>query len=145
MYRLIYKSKSQKPIDWACVEDIMHSSEKHNQINEITGVLLASETHFLQVIEGHYEHVNQTYCRIINDNRHGGFQLIAFHPVDARLFESWSMKGIGVFNFNQQTALALSQKYGEEEGGLRFPLEEWQALALIQDVHIYLKAPDWKQ
>ena len=36
-------------------------------------------------------------------------------------------------------------KYGEEEGGIHFPLEEWQALAMINDIKMMQELPDWKQ
>ena len=54
------------------------------------------------------------------------------------------MKGIGVFDINRDIETELIRKYGEEDGGLRFPLEEWMALALIQDVQLIGGLPTWK-
>ncbi|ARN74818.1 BLUF domain-containing protein [Oceanicoccus sagamiensis] len=145
MYRLVYKSRSAGVIDWDTVEAIMHSSEANNDHNEISGTLLASRTHFLQIIEGKYEDVNDTFMRICHDKRHTRIQLIAFHPVDARLFDGWNMKGIGVFDFNQDIEQTMIEKYGTEEQGVKFPLEEWMVLAMVQDISLYLNIPEWKQ
>lgn len=145
MYRLIYKSQGINPISWTTVETIMHSSEAYNSKNKISGALLATETHFLQVVEGRFEDVNDVFRRIYDDKRHGIIELIAFHPVEARLFDGWSMKGIGVFDLNKSIEKQLIEKYGSEDNSVRFPLEEWQVLGMVQDISIYLKIPEWKK
>lgn len=149
MYRVIYKSKAHNSINWTLVEDILHRSEKNNKKNKIGGILLASNTHFLQVLEGTYEAVNATFMRIARDNRHWGIELIAFHPIDAVLFEGWGMRGIGVFDINDDLAQMLKNKYGEIKGELEsevnFPLEEWKAMALIHDLKMVSDLPEWKR
>jgi hypothetical protein len=145
MYRLIYKSKGTKPINWGAVEEIMYSSEANNEANEISGVLLATNSHFLQVIEGKYNDVNNTFMRICHDKKHTQIQLISFHPIDAILCDGWNMKGIGVFDFNKDAEQQLMQKYGSEQNSVKFPLEEWQALAMVQDIKLHLNVPEWKK
>ncbi len=142
MYRLIYKSRCNGEITWELIKSILHESERLNTEREITGVLLASSSHFLQVIEGSFESVNETFIPIIQDSRHRDIRLLGFQCVDARLFDGWGMRGIGVFDFNQELSQKLILKYGEEEGGVHFPLEEWKALALINDIRMMQKLPD---
>ena len=144
MYRLIYKSRSVGEIDWDVVKEILHRCEKNNAENEITGVLLATDTHFLQVLEGRYEDVNRTFMRIVKDPLHNEIQLIAFSVIDSRIFSHWGMKGIGVFDLNKEVEFELMQKYGEEEGSVKFPLEEWMVLAMINDINMVHKLPNWK-
>jgi hypothetical protein len=55
------------------------------------------------------------------------------------------MKGIGVFDFNKQIERQLMEKYGEEDGGIHFPLEEWMALAMIHDIKMMRDLPEWKR
>ncbi len=145
MYRIIYKSRSVKPLDWDIVKSIMSESEKRNEACGVTGVLLASRTHFLQTLEGKFEDVNAVFRRIARDDRHEELNLIGFSVVDARLFGGWGMRGIGAFDFNLNIEAELKHKYGEEEGGIRFPLEEWQALAMINDIKMIRELPDWKK
>ena len=54
------------------------------------------------------------------------------------------MRGVGAFDFNLQIETELKHKYGEEDGGIRFPFEEWQALAMINDIKMTGDLPDWK-
>ena len=134
MYRLIYKSHSKTPIDWELVSSILESSQKGNSEINVSGVLLATTQHFLQVLEGSFEDVNKLYSSIVKDTRHDEVQLISFSCVESRIFESWSMQGIGVFNLNQKLALQLRKSYGEENGESCFPTDEWKVLAMIHDI-----------
>lgn len=145
MYRLIYKSRAVQDMNWEMVEGILHQSEANNALAEITGFLLASRTHFLQVIEGTFENINETYLRITRDARHEQIQLLSYEVIDARLFEAWAMKGIGVFDNNSAMARQLIAKYGEQNGGVRFPLESWLALSMIYDIRAIHELPEWKR
>ena len=145
MYRIIYKSRSVAPLDWDIVRSITAASEKNNEKCGVTGILLASRSHFLQVLEGNFEDVNSVFRRIVRDTRHEELSIIAFTVVDARLFGGWGMRGIGAFDFNRDIELELKRKYGEEENGIHFPLEEWQALAMINDIKMTSDLPEWKR
>ncbi len=134
MYRLIYKSRSKTPIDWDLVNSILETSQQQNPEHAITGVLVATRNHFLQVLEGSFESVNDLFYAIARDSRHDRLQLVGFTCTEHRTFPDWEMHGIGVFDFNQELSRQLKRVYGEEDGEVRFPTEEWQALALIQDI-----------
>lgn len=145
MYRLIYKSQPRSPLQWEDIRKILVQSEVNNEQQDITGVLLATEYHFLQVIEGKYEAVNSLFMKLVTDPRHFNIQLISFDLIDSRLFAGWGMKGLGLFDFNTDEAEMLKRKYGEEEGNIHFPLEAWKALALIQDMKMVRELPDWRR
>jgi hypothetical protein len=134
MYRLIYKSRSSVTIDRGIVRDILHASLDRNREADVTGALLATSTHFLQVLEGDFDEVNETFQRIARDTRHSQLKLVSFGPEEKRLFEGWAMRGFGIFDLNRELEAQLKEKYGEEEGGVRFPTDEWAALALTRDV-----------
>ncbi len=145
MYRMIYRSRSVEPLNWEIVRSITSKSEVYNEGVGLTGVLLASRTHFMQAIEGNFEDVNATFRRICRDERHTEISIVHFSVIDARLFGGWGMRGIGAFDFNQKIEKELKDKYGEEEGGIHFPLEEWQALAMINDIKMMRDLPAWKK
>lgn len=134
MYRLIYKSKTTQKLDKETFRDILYTSAKMNGASGVTGALLATRTHYLQFLEGEYDAVNYTFSRIIEDSRHNKVKLIAFRPVDKRLFSAWEMKGFGIFQLNKDLEAMLMDKYGEEDGGVRFPHEESDSLSLLNDV-----------
>jgi len=145
MYRIIYKSRSVQPLNWEIVRSITSVSETSNESCGVTGLLLASRTHFLQALEGNFEDVNSVFRRIARDERHEELSIIGFSLIDARLFGSWGMRGIGAFDFNLKIEAELKHKYGEEEEGIHFPLEEWKALAMINDIKMIRALPDWKR
>ncbi len=134
MYRLIYKSRSKVPVDWDLVDSILESSQKQNADLDVSGVLVATRNRFLQVLEGSFEAVNDIYCKIVRDPRHERVQLLSFTCTESRIFTRWQMHGIGVFNFNQELSRQLKTSYGEEDGEVRFPDEEWKALSLIKEI-----------
>lgn len=145
MYRLIYKSESVDILDWEQIREILNHSEQNNEHAGITGTLLATEHHFLQVIEGKYEEVNKLFMTITHDKRHTNIQLISFDLIDCRLFAGWGMKGLGLFDVNSEQVQALQKKYGSRLGELKLPLENWQALSLINDLNMMKGLPDWKR
>ena len=134
MYRLIYKSQSVSEVDQEMVKDIIECSWKTNEKSKITGALLATRTHFLQVLEGEFAEVNETFFRIVSDPRHQYIQLISFAPAARRLFEGWTMQGFGLFDLDLELEKRLKVKFGEESGGVCFPVEEWSALSLMSDI-----------
>ena len=145
MYRMIYRSRSVEPLNWDIVRSITSVSERNNEASGLTGVLLASRSHFMQAIEGNFEDVNAAFRRICRDERHTELSIVGFSITDARLFGGWGMRGIGAFDFNKQIEDELKEKYGEEEGGIHFPFEEWQALAMINDIKMMRELPAWKK
>jgi hypothetical protein len=108
-------------------------------------VLLASRTHFLQALDGKFEDVNSVFRRIARDDRHKDLSIVGFSLIDARLFGGWGMRGVGAFDFNLAIEDELKKKYGQEEGGIHFPLEERQALAMINDIKMISALPEWKK
>ncbi|MGB8703808.1 MAG: BLUF domain-containing protein [Gillisia sp.] len=52
------------------VENILEKSEKNNNKNDLTGILLFSEGNFFQIIEGEKEKILELYQKIKDDERH---------------------------------------------------------------------------
>lgn len=144
MYRLIYKSESKVPASWRSVGGILAASTRNNDKNGLTGVLLIGKRHFLQILEGDAATVSETFIRIVHDPRHRNVRLIAFDPVQERLFSEWELRGVGVFEFDPPITEALIAKYGKEGGEIRFPEEAWRALALTEDIFNLHSIPEWR-
>ncbi len=136
MYRLIYKSRSSAAIDRDTIMDILHVASDKNKARDLTGALIATRAHFLQVLEGDFDRLNEIFTSIARDPRHTEIQLVAFGPAEKRLFEGWNMRGIGTFDLNTELEAQLRRKYGEEEGGVNLPVEEWSALSIMHDVRM---------
>jgi len=118
---IIYKSRCTSAADLDMVNSILASSTRNNAANGVTGVLVATKTHFLQVLEGEFEILNDTFQRISSDTRHEKIQVISFTEIQERRFSQWAMHGIGLFDLNQELAIELCQKFGEESDNVRIP------------------------
>jgi Sensors of blue-light using FAD len=62
-----------------------------NRLNGISGFLIFTSTHFVQVLEGSREAVMETYERINRDTRHTDITLVGILPVEYRSFPNWLM------------------------------------------------------
>lgn len=128
---MIYKSRCKGLVNWDVVNSILASSTQNNPENGITGVLVATETHFLQVLEGEFEALNATFERITNDSRHDKIQLISFTEIEDRKFGDWAMHGIGLFDLNRELAIRLCGKFGEDNGIVRLPSTKYEVMDLL--------------
>jgi hypothetical protein len=131
LHSLVYKSRCRGSANWNLVDSILSSSARNNPANGITGVLVASKTHFLQVLEGEFESLNATFERISRDERHDKVQLISFTEIEERKFADWAMHGIGLFDLNNELATRLCEKFGEDSGNVRFPSTESEVMELL--------------
>lgn len=128
---LIYKSRSTGLVNRGLVDSILASSTRNNPEKGITGVLIATETHFLQVLEGEFDTLNATFERIARDTRHDNLQLISFAEIEERQFGDWAMHGIGLFDLNSDLILKLCQKFGNDNGNVRFPRTAAEVMELL--------------
>jgi len=143
MYRLIYKSDSAVKVTWGVATSILATSTRNNQRDGLTGVLLLGKKHFLQALEGEFGPVNSTFQRISRDPRHENVRVVAFGEAEERLFAKWEMRGVGVFEFDPPVSHSLIDKYGEEDGEVRFPERGWEALSLLSDIQRLSDVPEW--
>jgi hypothetical protein len=128
---LIYKSRCKGKADWGLVESILVSSSRNNPDHDITGVLVVTDTHFLQVLEGPFEPLNATFERISRDTRHEETQLISFTQISERRFADWAMHGIGLFDLNRELHTRLCSKFGEDNGIVRLPSTAPEVMELL--------------
>jgi hypothetical protein len=89
--QLVYVS-NRKPICTAVeIENILASCKKNNPSLDITGVLLYSDTKFIQMVEGSSKTITELYDKIKLDKRHSNPMMISFGPIKERAFPSWHM------------------------------------------------------
>lgn len=91
LYRVCYSSKATAPMTEAGLEAILAAAHRNNDADGVTGVLLYTEGHFLQILEGEKDAVERTLGRIAGDPRHEGLRTFGGKAVAAREFEKWRM------------------------------------------------------
>jgi hypothetical protein len=88
---LVYVSVRKSNCTEQEIEKILTACKKKNGTLDITGVLLYSNTHFVQYLEGPYKEIISLYDIIKNDDRHKNAVLISSAPIQERSFPSWQM------------------------------------------------------
>ena len=91
LYRLVYSSFRKDSCNALEIKKILESSQKNNSKKGITGILLHSNSRFIQYMEGPKEKVEQLFESIEKDPRHSSVSRLSFQPIDQRIFPSWEM------------------------------------------------------
>ena len=134
LIRLIYRSDATQPVDRALLRDIESTSKTYNRANNITGLLVATERQFLQVLEGPRSAINRLYPRIVRDPRHENCIILTYHTLIRRGFEDWSMRAVGLGLLGKWLDQWLEERYQGREGSIALPDDEANAYALLGDV-----------
>ena len=91
-----YTSLARLDLQDADLEDIHRSARDHNALDGVTGLLVFNGTHFLQIIEGSEQAIEDLVERLRKDQRHTGFEIRDRRKVEARSFPDWSMEMVRV-------------------------------------------------
>ena len=89
--RLVYASHHGGTSEEA-LRDIFDRSCFNNEKDGITGLLIAGEEDFLQLLEGGRTEVAECMMRIMKDDRHQRIRILLAGETGSRLFSEWSMR-----------------------------------------------------
>lgn len=127
LYQLVYTSKRNPNCTDAEIQKILEACKKNNVSKDITGVLLHSDDHFIQYLEGDKD-IIKLYDLIKDDKRHKHVVLLSYGPLKQRIFPAWHMgyKSITkdqlefLTNGNEkEKALYTSLLRGEKQEGIQ--------------------------
>ena len=77
--------------DADALQDLLQVARRNNQALGVTGMLLFTESTFLQVLEGAPAVVRSLYEKIAKDQRHANVLILAEDSIEQRNFGDWSM------------------------------------------------------
>ena len=114
-YRMIYTSEAVHQLSNDELKEILFTSRRNNEPNQITGSLVYVDGIFLQILEGDKAAVHTLAQRIQSDTRHRSFHIIYESETKERLFGSWSMACIrpSAREMSEWTKLQGTSKIGE--------------------------------
>lgn len=78
-------------METAELAELLQKSREDNDRLGLSGMLLYSEGHFFQVLEGPADVVGALYARIEQDTRHDQVTAIIREPISKRHFDAWTM------------------------------------------------------
>ena len=123
LHHLIYSSTANINLTEAELHRLLdHWRIKNTQL-DITGLLLYSEGHILQVLEGDADVVYSLYATIAANPRHRSLVKLADGPVANRAFADWSMQ-MRTVDAADFTRIALTSNSMPEHIGNLLPLLE---------------------
>ena len=93
LHRAVYVSEAvgDTARDISVLAEILGGSRKNNPARGMSGLLLAHDDAFLQVLEGQASDIERLLERLKRDDRHRNLKLLSFEPIAARAFGEWSM------------------------------------------------------
>jgi len=93
---LTYTSLARLDLDAGELEAIHRTAREVNALEGITGILIFNGTHFLQIIEGAPDAIDELLERLRGDHRHSGIEVRDERAVEERSFPDWSMELVKV-------------------------------------------------
>lgn len=89
---LTYTSLASLDLQPGDLEAIHRSARNANALEGITGLLIFNGTHFLQIVEGMPEAIDELIERLRRDPRHNGIEIRDDRAIEERSFPNWSME-----------------------------------------------------
>lgn len=89
--QLVYVSNRKPNCSAEEIEKILASCKKNNPALNITGVLLYSDSKFIQLVEGDAKVITTLYDKIKLDARHSNPMMLSYGPIKEKSFPSWHM------------------------------------------------------
>jgi len=93
---LTYTSLARLDLQTSDLEDIHRAARELNALDGITGLLVFNGIHFLQIIEGAHDAIDDLVQRLRRDPRHTGLEVRDERKVSTRSFPDWSMELVRV-------------------------------------------------
>lgn len=94
LHRIIYFSEIAIPDEddlETQLNRILNSASRRNARLGVTGALIVTNKHFIQVLEGGRRQLSYLVTLIGGDTRHKNFTLAQFVPADMRIFMQWRL------------------------------------------------------
>lgn len=91
VYHLLYCSQAVRAFEEEQLADLLEASLAWNAQCGITGLLCYGNGHFVQVLEGTSEQVEELFARIQRDRRHHHVHVLSRGVGPARRFDDWRM------------------------------------------------------
>ena len=96
--RYMYMSHAVTPFSRDDIAALALLGQRENARHGITGVLVYTDGHFLQLVEGPRDDIGQLKSNLQRDGRHENITDLIDEPVERRLFEGWTLATENLFN-----------------------------------------------
>ncbi|MEQ8410386.1 MAG: BLUF domain-containing protein [Erythrobacter sp.] len=115
MREIIYRSVASETLGGDDIFRIVFRAKRANGRVGLSGFLIYSSGHFLQLLEGPHLELRRTFRVIAQDTRHSDVTVLSERPITERLFPDWRMRRI------EQPDEAGARRFMAEQFGDRIP------------------------
>jgi hypothetical protein len=91
IYRLLYVSTAEPQLNNAALERLVETAQRRNAALDITGLMVFTGSHFMQLLEGPRDGVEAVFHMICQDKRHSAIARLIAEEVAERSCPDWSM------------------------------------------------------
>ena len=91
LYCLVYTSVAKQKMTDNCLKNLLDRTRSKNSAVSLTGMLLYIDPYFVQILEGDFDDVCETFTRISKDPIHHKVSLILKKPITERNFANLAM------------------------------------------------------
>ena len=110
LVRVVYRSRSTlHPDNALALDQIFRTAVTNNRRHSLTGCLLHPDGHFVQVIEGKKQKVDELMARLASDPRHTEVSILGIWSSPARLFTGWAMARPNLTPIQQQSLRIINE------------------------------------
>ncbi len=88
---IVYMSRSVTPFDDGALAELLREARLRNEALGVSGLLVAKDGRFMQLLEGPAWSVDDRFGAIARDPRHGEVKSLVREDIDRRRFDGWSM------------------------------------------------------
>lgn len=135
--RILYRSQAVRPFSPAQLTDLLEQSRAWNEQYQITGLLCYADSgHFVQVLEGPAQHVQQLFAKIRQDTRHHQITLLSDQTSANRWFPDWQMALSEPHPHDYFWLLGYLEAQGRHLARPQVPVSDPQLLTLLQQFSV---------
>ena len=116
LYQLLYVSDSRRAMSEFELDRLVTACRRKNSERNITGLLLYSGGHFIQLLEGHPPVLANLFDKIGKDERHHNVTKLHFAACKQRLFPKWQMGLLNLETINELDRSRLAGLIGRLDG-----------------------------
>lgn len=115
--RIIFTSSAGGTLDRESLKRLLSAARANNSALRVSGVLVQAGSHFLQVLEGNPDTVDELFARIARDQRHSNVVLLVRESAEQQLFGAWPL-GFSTLSIQQIAALSGANEAGIHDLGI---------------------------
>ncbi len=131
VYQLVYVSTATQPMALHANEELAASAKARNEAIGVTGVLLYSNSHYLQFLEGSRHDVGGLFEVIRDDSRHHDVYVLRRQFIPLRQFGHWRMRLIEPQEVADERSAIYHRLFDADSSDpdvRRFAIETWTIL-----------------